>query len=135
VKPSFLRPFLPSFANWIYHQGDFMDQETLSLSKVLCFVDLQLGLILVNDQLDAQFFYLICLFQSSTCFEQPRAHHQENQFYQYNCWYMLLCVSGRLVCRSGRKLPTCIRSSVEELLPVQRVKVATTPLDNLAVSY
>ena len=24
------------------------------------------------------------LFQFSTCFEQPRAHHQENQLYQYN---------------------------------------------------
>jgi len=29
------------------------------------------GLILVNNQLDAQFFFLICLFQFSTCFEQP----------------------------------------------------------------
>jgi hypothetical protein len=34
---------------------------------------------MVNDQLDAQLFFLICLFQFSTCFEQPRAHHQENQ--------------------------------------------------------
>jgi len=32
---------------------------------------------LVGDQLDAQFFYIICLFQSPTCFEQTRAHHQE----------------------------------------------------------
>ena len=33
---------------------------------------------LVNDQLDAQFFYfVICSLQSSTCFEQRRAHHQE----------------------------------------------------------
>ena len=33
---------------------------------------------LVNDQLDAQFFYFIIrLLQSSTCFEQRRAHHQE----------------------------------------------------------
>jgi len=29
----------------------------------------------------------MCLFQFSTCFEQPRAHHQENQLYQYNIWY------------------------------------------------
>ena len=40
---------------------------------------------LVNDHLDAQFFSM-CLFQFSTCFEQPRAHHQENQLYQYNIW-------------------------------------------------
>jgi hypothetical protein len=51
-----------------------------------------LGIILVNDQLDAQFFFLIRLFQSSACFEQPRAHHQENKLCQYNFWYMaLLC--------------------------------------------
>ena len=36
--------------------------------KVFCF--------LVNDQLDAQFFYMY-LFQLSTCFGLPRAHHQE----------------------------------------------------------
>jgi hypothetical protein len=58
--------------------------------------------VLVNDQLDARFFFLTCLFQSSTCFEQPRAHHQENQLYEYNIGYMSLCVGGRLVCRSGR---------------------------------
>jgi hypothetical protein len=37
----------------------------------------------------------------STCFEQPRAHHQENQLYQYNIWYVSLCVGDRLVCRSA----------------------------------
>jgi hypothetical protein len=61
-----------------------------------------IGIILVNDQLDAKFFFFICLFQFSTCFEQTRAHHQENQLYQYNIWYMSLCVGDRLVCRSGR---------------------------------
>ena len=29
-------------------------------------------------------FFSMCLFQFSTCFEQPRAHHQENKLYQYN---------------------------------------------------
>jgi len=33
--------------------------------------------LLVGDQLDSQFFYIIRLFQSSTWFEQTRAHHQE----------------------------------------------------------
>jgi len=33
--------------------------------------------LLVGDQLDAHFFYVIRLFQSSTCFEQTRARHQE----------------------------------------------------------
>jgi hypothetical protein len=52
-----------------------------------------LGRILVNGQPDAYSFFLICLFQSSTCFEQPSAHHQENQLYQYNIWYMSLTQS------------------------------------------
>jgi hypothetical protein len=40
------------------------------------------SIILVNDQLDAQFFYfIVCLSQSSTCFEQRCAHHQEVMLY------------------------------------------------------
>ena len=36
----------------------------------------------VNDQLDAQLRYIIrLLLQSSTCFEQLRAHHQEVKLY------------------------------------------------------
>jgi hypothetical protein len=36
----------------------------------------------VNYQLDTQFFYFIMhLLQSSTCFEQRRAHHQEVKLY------------------------------------------------------
>jgi len=45
----------------------------------------------------------MCLFHISTCFEQPSAHHQENQLYQYITWYISLCVCGRLICRSERK--------------------------------
>ena len=33
--------------------------------------------LLVSNQFDAQLFYIIRLFHSSTCFEQTRAHHQE----------------------------------------------------------
>ena len=41
-----------------------------------------LSITLVNDQLDAQFFYFIIrLLQSSTCFEQRRAHHQDVKLY------------------------------------------------------
>jgi len=46
------------------------------------------------------------LFQFSTCFERPCAHHQEYQLYQYNLWYMSLCVSDRFMCRSERKFLT-----------------------------
>jgi len=38
---------------------------------------------MVNDPIDEQFFSMY-LFKFSTRFEQPRAHHQENQLYQYN---------------------------------------------------
>jgi hypothetical protein len=47
-----------------------------------------LGVILVNNQLDALFS--IYLFHISTCFEQPSAHHQANQLYQYIIWYISL---------------------------------------------
>ena len=30
----------------------------------------------------------MCLFHFSTCFQQPSAHHQENQLYQYIIWYV-----------------------------------------------
>jgi hypothetical protein len=59
---------------------------------------------LVNDQLDAQFFSMY-LFQLSTCFEQPRAHDQENQLYQHNIWYMSLCVGDRSCARNGGTQP------------------------------
>jgi hypothetical protein len=43
---------------------------------------LYLSIALANDQLDAQFLYfIISLLQSSTCFEQRRAHHQEVKLY------------------------------------------------------
>jgi hypothetical protein len=64
---------------------------------------------LVNDQLDAQIFSM-CLFQFSTCFEQPRAHHQESQLYQYNIQYMSLYVGDHFVCRSEKKFSTYTRN-------------------------
>ena len=42
----------------------------------------RLSILLESDQLDAQFLYFIILsLQSSTCFEQRRAHHQEVKLY------------------------------------------------------
>jgi hypothetical protein len=54
----------------------------------------RLGAIVVNNQLDA-LFYGLYLFHFSTCFEQPSAHHQENQLYQYIIWYVSLCVGDK----------------------------------------
>jgi hypothetical protein len=53
--------------------------------------------------MDAQFLIFIYLFRFSTCFEQPCAHHQESQLYQYNIWYVSFCVGDRPVWISGRK--------------------------------
>jgi hypothetical protein len=54
-----------------------------------------------------------------TCFEQPSAHHQENQLYQYIIWYVSLCVGECLVCRYGgtgftRQSPT--RSDLYQMM-------------------
>ena len=49
--------------------------------------------------------FLMCLFHFSTCFEQPSAHHQENQLYQCIIWYISLCVGDRVVCRSLTCIP------------------------------
>ena len=47
-----------------------------------------LGITLLNDQLDAQLLYFIIrLLQSSTCFQQRHAHHQEVKLYSYSIWY------------------------------------------------
>jgi hypothetical protein len=56
--------------------------------------------LLIGDQLDARFFYIMRLFQSSTSFEQTRAHHQE-----VNCINTASgIVARRPVCRSNRFL-------------------------------
>jgi hypothetical protein len=51
---------------------------SMKCGQVYVLFTVHLGIILVNNQLDAQFFFLIRLLQFSTCFEQHRAHHQEN---------------------------------------------------------
>jgi len=63
------------------HFSTFRNVHGLRYFETLCFVDLHLFSVLVDNQLDAQFFFLIYLFQFSTCFEHPCAHHQENQLY------------------------------------------------------
>ena len=44
--------------------------------------------------------FYIYLFWFSTCLEQLCADHQECQLYQYNIWYMSLCLGDRPACRS-----------------------------------
>ena len=79
---------------------------------------------LVNDQLDEQLFSM-CLFQFSTCFEQPRAHHQENQMYQYNIWYTSLCAGDPFECRSESSFPGCIRNGHQHRVTYTRCCIDT----------
>jgi hypothetical protein len=55
---------------------------------------------LVNNQLDALFS--LYLFHLSTCFEQPSAHHQENQLYQYIIWHESFCLGDWYAGQEGR---------------------------------
>jgi hypothetical protein len=53
--------------------------------------------------------FCICLFhfsQFSACFEHLRAHYQENQLYQYNIWYVSLCVGDLHTRRSPTQSDT-----------------------------
>ena len=60
--------------------ADVMDDTGTGFFNVLLTV--YLSITVENDQLDAQFFYLIIrLLQSSTCFEQRCAHHKEVKLY------------------------------------------------------
>ena len=79
---------------------------------------------MVNDQLDAQFFSMY-LFQFSKCFEQPRAHHQENQLYQYKLWYMSVCVGDRFVYRLESSFPTCTRNGHRQRVTYNRCCIDT----------
>ena len=58
-------------------QGDALTDNFFNV-----LLTVRLSITLVNDQLDAQLLYFIIrLLQSSTCFEQRRAHHQEVKLY------------------------------------------------------
>jgi len=61
------------------HQGAALDQPVGKLRRTVITSVVTASLILVNNQLDAQFFFRIYLFQFSTCFTHPCVHHQENQ--------------------------------------------------------
>jgi hypothetical protein len=61
------------------HEGAVLDRTVSKLRRTVITSVVTASLILVNNQLDTQFFFQIHLSQFSTCFTHPRAHHQENQ--------------------------------------------------------
>jgi len=93
---------------WTLHVGEHLFIIQMHPNK------LTLYKFLVNDQIDAQLFS-VYLFQFSTCFEQTRSHHQENQLYQYNLWYMSPCFGDRSY--AG---PTCTRNGHRHIVTYTR---------------
>jgi len=110
---------------------NFWNDQQMHLNIIFCWPCILLRF-LVYDQLDAYFFSMY-LFQFSTCFEQPRAHHQENQLYQYNIWYISLCVGDRFVCRS----PTYTRNGHRHRVIYTRCCIDTidSPDDEYEVAW
>ena len=57
-------------------QGISVQFRIMTLGNFDVLLTVHFSITLVNDQLDVQIFYFIIrLLQSSTCFEQRRAHH------------------------------------------------------------
>jgi len=55
------------------------------------FLTVHLRIIPVGKQLESQFFSIIYLFESSTCFEQPCAHPQEDNCMNITSSIITLC--------------------------------------------
>jgi hypothetical protein len=101
-RPVHVIIMLPLYAYKIIYSTtrEFNEHSWMLLGTLSCSRH-GIWLILLNDQLDAQFFFLMCLFQSCTCFEQPSCSSSGASIVSIQLWYMSLCVSGRLVRRSG----------------------------------
>jgi hypothetical protein len=85
-----------------------------------------LVIIFVNNQFDTKFFFLVHLFQFSTCFEQPCAHYQESQLYQYDIWHMSICVGDRPVCTfEWSSIQTCIPHGHPHRVTYTRCRIDT----------
>ena len=69
--------YRPSWPKQVVENYTINCRVLLDLSYLYLLRSTKIGK-LVNNQLDAQFFFNVCLFLFSTCFGEPRAHHQEN---------------------------------------------------------
>ena len=94
-------------------------------------LELTTVLILVNNQLDTQFFSVYVYFET-TCFEQPRAHHQEN-----HCINMTSGMDGT----ASTSIHTCIpeghlhRVTMPDVVLVQLIKKEKYAFPLLAVQF
>jgi hypothetical protein len=86
-----------SFNRYFCFKRIHFDDKTIKfISFFYILLTVHRGITFVNNQLDVQFFFHLCLFLFSTCFGQPCAHHQENYLYQYDIWYMSLYIDDCL---------------------------------------
>jgi hypothetical protein len=74
--PSFRPPTVSATAERAGQRSRFRQESII----FYIWLTVHLGTVLVNNQLGA-LFQCIYLFHLSTCFEEPSAHHQENQLY------------------------------------------------------
>ena len=65
------------------------EQPIVMIRRKLFYILLtvHIRIIVIDNQIDAQFLSMMCLFESSTCFEQPCAHPREDNCINYNNWY------------------------------------------------
>jgi len=79
------------------------------LKIILCSVDRASLHNLVNETNLVHSFCLCILsilFITSTCFRPIQVHHQEEQLYLCDTWYLLFCTADCLVCRMNSILHT-----------------------------
>ena len=82
--------------NRIYHRRI----SNVTISEFYVMLTVHLGIIFVNNQLDAQFFFIYVYFYSAHVSDSHVPIIRRIKLYQYDIWYMSLCVHNRLVCRS-----------------------------------
>jgi len=68
--------------------------------KFYLLLTVHLGIIFVNNQLDAQFFFMYVYFYSLYMFRAAMCP-SSGELYQYKIWYMSLSIDDRLVHRFG----------------------------------
>jgi len=71
------------------------------VAKLYVLLTVHLITIFVNDQLDAQFFFLYLFIPVLYMFRATKCSSSESQLYQYELWYMSLYVGDRVICRFG----------------------------------
>ena len=85
-----------------------------------------LGIILVNNKLDAHFFFLLRLFQFSKLFEQHSVHHQENKIVSIQLLvYVTMCRRPSGIQVGKTYFSTCVLDGHLHIVTYTRCCIAT----------